>query len=55
MTTAEKLRCITCNKGYETADPIVHTRLAQFDGWCICRDCVDIYGRRKVAEKVEEH
>jgi hypothetical protein len=55
VTSADKLRCMTCHKDYAAADAVVHTRLARFAGWCICQDCVDIYHKRKETGKSGEH
>jgi hypothetical protein len=45
MSTA-KARCITCHKDFEATSPLVHSRLAQFDDACICKECVDVAMKR---------
>jgi hypothetical protein len=46
---------MTCNKDYRADGSAIHTVLRSFDGWCICRDCVDVYQKRKAPEKGSEH
>jgi hypothetical protein len=55
MTNGKKRRCMTCLKDYESGADGIHTLLAAFEDWCICRDCVEIYQKRKAAEKSGEH
>ena len=52
-TTASKLRCMTCLKDYDGGAPAIYSSLEEFEGWCICRDCVDIYRKRKAPEPGE--
>jgi hypothetical protein len=49
--TAVKLRCMTCQKDYEPTSPLIHTRLAQFDDWCICQECIDVAMKQKAPAK----
>jgi hypothetical protein len=46
---------MTCQKDYEAGAAAVYSSLKEFEGWCICRDCVDIYRKRKTAEAGGEH
>jgi hypothetical protein len=45
------LHCMTCLKDYEPASPMIHTRVALLDDWCICRECVDVAQKRAEPEK----
>jgi hypothetical protein len=53
--TPTKQRCMTCQQDYEAGTPEIYSALKEFEGWCICRDCVDVYRKRKPAEKSAEH
>ena len=55
MTTANKLRCVTCQKDYDAGGPGVYAPLKEFEDWCICKDCVDAYQKRKPADKGGDH
>jgi len=55
MMNGDKQRCVTCQRDYDAGGPAIYTPLKAFDGWCICRECVDIYNKRKPAEKGSEH
>jgi hypothetical protein len=55
MTTGYKQRCMTCLKEYDAGGPAIYAPLKAFDGWCICQECVDIYQKRKPAEKGAGH
>jgi hypothetical protein len=42
-----KLRCITCHKDYDDAQAKgIHSRLAAFEEWCLCQECVDSCQKR---------
>jgi hypothetical protein len=53
--SADKLRCITCQKDFERASPLVQARLAHFEDWCICRECHDVALKTKPPGKPEKH
>src|SRR5262249_31085237 len=55
MTNGKKYHCMTCLKDYESGTDGIHTLLDAFGVWCICRDCIEIYQKRKAAEKGGEH
>jgi hypothetical protein len=50
-----KRRCMTCHKEFDAEDPTIHSKLAHFEDWCICQDCVDVYQKRKPPEPGGEH
>ena len=41
-----KLRCITCHKDYAPDATLIYSRLAAFDEWCVCQECVDLCQKR---------
>jgi hypothetical protein len=55
MTNGKKHRCMTCLKDYDSGTDGIYSLLDAFEGWCICRECVEIYQKRKAAEKGGEH
>jgi hypothetical protein len=54
MTTGKR-RCVTCQKDYDAGSPNIYAPLKEFEDWCICKECVEIYQKRKTSEKSGEH
>ncbi len=46
-----KLRCITCQKDYDAGSKAIHSRLAAFEEWCVCQECVDSCQKRGAPPK----
>lgn len=46
-----KVRCITCHKDYDVQAKAVYSRLAAFDEWCVCWECVDSCQKRGTQPK----
>lgn len=48
-----KLRCITCHKDYDVGSKAIHSRLAAFEEWCVCQECVDSCQKRTTSPKLK--
>jgi hypothetical protein len=40
------LRCVTCNKDYAPDAKAIHSRLPDFEDWCVCWECVNFCQKR---------
>jgi hypothetical protein len=47
-------KCMTCRKDFQEGDPEIHNTLEYFDELCICNNCVRVYRKEVVPEKVAD-